>query len=161
MRYHVPIRLRWADLDAYNHVNNSRLLTLLEEARVRAFWTNDDGERSPLAVIEGHQGSTTQTLIARHEIEYLAAIPYQAQPIDVQLWIGKLGAASCEVSYEVWSPPLEAGVDDTEGRTKYVVAASTIVFIDTATGRPRRINAAEREAWKSFVEAPASFRGSR
>ncbi|GGA76119.1 thioesterase [Pseudoclavibacter endophyticus] len=161
MRYHVPIRLRWSDLDAYNHVNNSRVLSLLEEARVRTFWTSDDGEASPLAVIEGHQGASTQTLIARHEIEYLAAIPYQAQPIDIHLWVGRLGAASCEVGYEVWSPPLEAGPDHTEGRTKYVVAASTIVFIDTASQRPRRISDAERHAWAPYVEEPAKFRGTR
>ncbi|MGO2112637.1 MAG: acyl-CoA thioesterase [Pseudoclavibacter sp.] len=161
MRHHVPMRLRWADLDAYNHVNNSRLLTLLEEARVRTFWTGDDGERSPLAVIEGQQGAATQTLIARNEIEYLAAIPYQAQPLDIQLWIGKLGAASSLVCYEVWSPVLDSDPDNTEGRTRYVIAASTIVFLDTATQRPRRIGEAEREAWAPYVEESVQFRGSR
>ena len=162
MRYHVPIRLRWSDLDAYNHVNNSRLLSLLEEARVRAFWTNDgDGEPSPLAVIEGHQGASTQTLIARHEIEYLAPIPYQSKPIDIQMWIGKLGAASCDVNYEIWSPALGAGPDDTSDRVKYTVASSTIVFIDTATQRPRRIGDRERAAWAAYVEEPIRFRGAR
>lgn len=160
MRFHVPIRLRWSDLDAYNHVNNSRLLSLLEEARVRAFWANDDGERSPLAVIEGHQGAATQTLIARQEIEYLAPIPYQSRPIDVQLWIARLGAASCEVGYEVWSPAETEGAD-TDGRVKYTVASSTMVFIDTATQRPRRIGDEERAAWTPFIEEPPRFRGRK
>ena len=38
MRLAVPVTVRWSDLDAYGHVNNASLLTLLEEARVAAFW---------------------------------------------------------------------------------------------------------------------------
>ena len=34
-RLHLPIHVRWGDLDAYNHVNNTSILKLLEEARVR------------------------------------------------------------------------------------------------------------------------------
>ena len=40
MRLHVPIRLRWSDLDAYGHVNNAEMLRLLEEARIQAFWVD-------------------------------------------------------------------------------------------------------------------------
>lgn len=160
MRFHVPIRLRWNDLDAYNHVNNARLLSLLEEARVRAFWSNSDGESSPLAVIDGEHGGETQTLIARQEVEYLAPIPYQSRPIDIQMWIGRLGAASCDVQYEVWSP-VTGDPDDAEGRLKYTVASTTIVFIDTASRRPRRLREHERDAWGAYVEAPIRFRGRR
>lgn len=150
MRYHVPIRLRWSDLDAYNHVNNSKVLSLLEEARVRAFWRSDDPEdERPLAVIEAEQGGETLTLIARHEIEYLAPIEYQSAPLDVQLWASKLGSASCEVAYEIWNA---------EGSTKYVVASSTIVFIDAQTGRPRRMTDAEKTAWEPYLGEPAAFR---
>ena len=31
MKLHVPIKLRWSDLDAYGHVNNAAMLTLLDE----------------------------------------------------------------------------------------------------------------------------------
>ena len=31
-RLHIPIHLRWGDLDAFNHVNNTSMLKLLEEA---------------------------------------------------------------------------------------------------------------------------------
>lgn len=46
MRLHVPTPLRWSDLDAYGHVNNARMLSLLEEARIQAFWVNDDAPSS-------------------------------------------------------------------------------------------------------------------
>ena len=34
--FETELQLRWSDQDAYGHVNNGRLVTLAEEARVRA-----------------------------------------------------------------------------------------------------------------------------
>ncbi len=83
MRLHVPIKLRWSDLDAYGHVNNAEMLRLLEEARIEAFWAPDDSGQGSgeavggsTAVLDGRPGADTLTLIARQEIEYLAPIPY-------------------------------------------------------------------------------------
>ena len=42
-RLHIPIPLRWGDLDAYGHINNVEMLRLLEEARIQAFWRPDEG----------------------------------------------------------------------------------------------------------------------
>ncbi|ANJ26844.1 acyl-CoA thioesterase [Agromyces aureus] len=157
MRLHVPTPLRWGDLDAYGHVNNARMLGLLEEARIQAFWVNDDGTAehavgASTAVIDATPGSSTLSLIARQEVEYLAPIPYQRLPLDIELWIGNLGGASLEVCYEVFSP---VGV---EPRVLYTRAATTIVLVDAATERPRRITAVERDAWTPYLEAPISFR---
>ncbi|MET0853514.1 MAG: thioesterase family protein [Microterricola sp.] len=155
MRLHVPTRLRWSDLDAYGHVNNAEMLRLLEEARIEAFWSNDDAHPSAVgastAVLDGRPGASTLTLIARQEIEYLVPIPYLRQPLDIQLWIGHLGGASLEVCYEVRSP---AGGADA---TLYTRAATTIVLVDAVTERPRRINAEERAAWTPYVDAPVEF----
>ncbi len=154
MKLHVPIGLRWSDLDAYSHVNNAAMLRLLEEARIQAFWVNDDAEEAvggTTAVLDGRPGADTLTLIARQEIEYLAAIPYLRQPLDVQLWLGRLGGASLEVCYEVWSP---VGV---EPRILYSRAATTIVLVDSQTQRPRRINDREREAWTPYIDEPVHF----
>ncbi|RIJ29247.1 acyl-CoA thioesterase, partial [Clavibacter michiganensis subsp. insidiosus] len=87
-RVHVPIHLRWADLDAYDHVNNVEVLRLLEEARVRAFWRGeDDGVDAGLALIDASAGASPMTLIARQEVEYLLPISYGRRPLDVQVWL--------------------------------------------------------------------------
>jgi acyl-CoA thioester hydrolase len=164
MRLHVPIRLRWSDLDAYGHVNNAEMLRLLEEARIQAFWITDDTDQSDdsadgaakavgssTAVLDGRPGADTLTLIARQEIEYLAPIPYLRQPLDVQLWLGRLGGASLEVCYEVWSPQ---GI---EPRILYSRATTTIVLVDAASERPRRINDRERTAWTPYLDEPVQF----
>ena len=108
MRLHVPTPLRWSDLDAYGHVNNARMLSLLEEARIQAFWVSTDTPEHAVgastAVIDATPGASTITLIARQEVEYLAPIPYQRQPLDIELWIGYMGGASLDVCYEVFSP---------------------------------------------------------
>ncbi|HEY9425082.1 MAG TPA: thioesterase family protein [Microterricola sp.] len=155
MRLHVPTRLRWSDLDAYGHVNNAEMLRLLEEARIEAFWSNDEVHPSAVgastAVLDGRPGASTLTLIARQEVEYLAPIPYLRQPLDVQLWIGHIGGASLEVCYEVWSP---AGAREA---TLFTRAATTIVLVDAVTERPRRINTEERAAWTPYLDAPVMF----
>ncbi|GAB2968558.1 acyl-CoA thioesterase [Frigoribacterium salinisoli] len=153
-RLHVPTRLRWSDLDAYGHVNNAAMLRLLEEARIDAFWAPGDGSSEGLAtaVLDGRTDSGTMTLIARQELEYLVPIPYLRAPLDVQLWLGRLGGASLEVCYEVRSP---VGADVAQLFTR---ASTTIVLVDTASGRPRRISEAERAAWSPYVEDPLTFR---
>lgn len=153
MKLHVPIRLRWSDLDAYGHVNNSEMLRLLEEARILAFWvTEDDGAiGASTAVLDGRPGAATLTLIARQEIEYLAPVPYLRQPLDVRLWLGKLGGASLDVCYEVCSP---AGATP---EVLYARANTTIVLVDATSERPRRINDTERAAWTPYLDDPIEF----
>ncbi len=158
MRLHVPIPLRWGDLDAFNHVNNTAMLKLLEEARVRAFWIPDAGEPAPdTAVLESSVRSGVLTLIARQESEYLAPVPYQRHPLDIQLWFSALGGSSIEVCYEVCSP-VEAGE-----QTVYARAATTVVKVDAASGRPLRLSARERAARTPYLGHPVRFshRGRR
>ncbi|MCU1407988.1 MAG: 4-hydroxybenzoyl-CoA thioesterase [Microbacteriaceae bacterium] len=160
MKLHVPIRLRWSDLDAYGHVNNAEMLRLLEEARILAFWVTDEDGGSAVgastvvastAVLDGRPGAATLTLIARQEIEYLAPVPYMRQPLDVQLWLGKLGGASLEVCYEVRSP------EGAEPSVLFARASTTIVLVDAVTERPRKINDVERAAWTPYLDEPIQF----
>ena len=156
MRLQVPTPLRWSDLDAYGHVNNARMLSLLEEARIQAFWVSSDTPEHAVgastAVIDATPGASTITLIARQEVEYLAPIPYQRQPLDIELWIGYMGGASLDVCYEVYSP---VGV---EPRVLYTRAVTTIVLVDTGTELPRRIDERERAAWEPYLGESLTFR---
>ncbi|MCR2818879.1 acyl-CoA thioesterase [Microbacterium sp. zg.Y1090] len=153
-RIHVPIHLRWGDLDALNHVNNTSMLKLLEEARLRAFWRPDAGmEGPPTAVLESglSTAAETVTLIARQEIEYLAPVPYQQRPLDVQLWIGRLGGSSIDVCYDVYSPLGETP------RVHYARSTAVIVLVDTATGRPARLSREMRAAWEPYLDEPIVY----
>jgi len=151
-RIHVPVHLRWGDLDAFNHVNNATMLKLLEEARIRVFWTPDAGEQAPdTAVMDAGFSSGELSLIARQEIEYLAPVPYRREPLDVQMWFGKLGGSSVDICYEVFSPL------GTSPRVLYARATSTLVMVDATTFRPVRLSDAMRAAWAPYVGAPLEF----
>lgn len=157
MRLHIAMPLRWSDLDAYGHVNNAQMLRLLEEARLRALWGPEAGEelpeddRLPTAVLDRESGGTL-TYIARQEIEYLRPIPYLRAPLDIQLWMGHIGAASFDLCYEVRSPA--ASAED----VLYARAVTTIVMVDSVTERPRRVKDHERAAWQPYSEEPVVMR---
>ncbi len=153
-RLHIPIPLRWGDLDAYGHINNVETLRLVEEARVRAFWhaTGErTGEELPTAILELNADSEVWSLVARTEIEYLLPMPYSSAPLDVEVWLGRMGGASIEVCFELYSP---LGVTP---RQLYAHATTTIVTVDAASGRPTRLPAHLGEVWGPYREDPIAF----
>ncbi len=124
--------MRWSDMDAYRHINNSAYLEYLEQARVAMFFHRDDGKFS------------TGTVISRHEIDYLLPVVYHPQPLRLELWIEQVRGAQFIVSYEVF--------DD----GKLVARAATrCVTFDFAMGRPRRLTAEEREILIGFADDSA------
>lgn len=149
MRETAHVQVRWADLDGYGHVNNAALFSLLEDARVQVLWSSDEVETGPLARVDGSPGAATWTVIAHQEAEYLAQIPHHRRPLQVDVWIGNLGGASVKVCYEVFSPDRDV---------LYARAATTVVMVDSDSGKPRRLTDAERDAWGPYLEAPIEFR---
>jgi acyl-CoA thioester hydrolase len=114
----------------------------------------EPGEDAPAtAVLDSSIFSGMLTLIARQEIEYLAPVPYQRHPLDVQMWFGKVGGSSIEVCYEVHSP-IETGA---QGQTLYARATTVIVKVDAETGRPLRLSDEERAAWQPYVGEPILY----
>ncbi len=162
MRLHIPVPVRWSDLDAYGHVNNATMLTLLEEARILALWDDPNpssfgdnagvGESTQSAPFSGGASAETYTLIARQEVEYLLPIPHLRDPLDVELWIGRIGGASVDVCYEIFSPV------GAEPRLMYARATTVMVLVDVASSRPRRLTDDERTYLSDFVDAPLEHR---
>lgn len=145
-RLTIPVAVRWSDVDGYGHVNNAAMLTLLEEARIAAFW-GGGGHQGASNMLDAGPGAATATYIAHQEIEYLAPLSYIREPLQVEMWLARMGGASIDICYEVPGP---------EGVVAR--AMTTIVLVDAETGRARRITDAERQAWQQLVEEPVHFR---
>ena len=124
--------MRWSDMDAYRHVNNTAYLAYLEQARVAMFFQRDDGFNSG-------------TVISRHEIEYLRPIVYHPQPLRVEVWIERIGGARFTVRYEIFDQR-QAG-DVLTAR-----AATTCVTFDFTRDRPRRLTEQERAILVGFAD---------
>ncbi len=162
-RLHVPVHTRWSDLDAYQHVNNVEVFRLLEEARITAFWqhTEEAGEEPwPTAILETGPHASSHTFVAGQQIEYLRPLGFTRQPVRVEMWIGAIGGASMQVCYELHdgAPGGFPRTGPASGGEPYVRAATTVVMVDAATGRPRKLTEHERTVWTEFLEEPAQFR---
>lgn len=108
-------------MDAYGHVNNVVFLRYLEEARIDFLFRPD---------MDFRQGS----VVARHEIDYKRQLVHRHAPVDIEMWVTEVRAASFTLAYEVKDP----------GQV-YVRASTVIVPFDFEAQRPRRITAEERE----------------
>jgi acyl-CoA thioester hydrolase len=113
-------------MDAYGHVNNVVFLRYLEEARIDFLFRPEKNFK---------QGS----VVARHEIDYKRQLVHRHKPVDIELWVTEIGAASFTVTYEVKDP------DEV-----YVRASTVIVPFDFAAQRPRRITSDEREFLEKY-----------
>ncbi|PWI18353.1 thioesterase [Streptomyces sp. Act143] len=122
--YHCP--LRWADMDAYGHVNNVVFLRYLEEARIDFLFRPEKDFK---------QGS----VVARHEIDYKRQLVHRHTPVVIELWVTEIRAASFTIAYEVKDDDLV-----------YVRASTVIVPFDFEAQRPRRITAEEREFLEGY-----------
>ena len=150
-RITVDLPLRWGDQDAYGHVNNATMFRLLEEARIRAFVRDDHSkEQAPAAALQIGASASTLSLIGGHRIEYLRPLPYVREPVRIETWIGRIGAASVDICYEVRGPE---GTDDIFAR-----ALTNLVIVDAVSGRPTRIADSLRELWNPYIEEPVVFR---
>lgn len=163
LRLRIQVAVRWADLDAYGHVNNADAFTLLEEARIEAFWANPNREDPwPTAILAMGPGAATQTLVARQEMEYARPMPFSRQGLIVQLWIGRMGGSSIEVCYSIHDPePDLARVGPALTSPVYAVAATTLVMVATQTGSPTRLLPEHRAVLAPFVGEPVTFRHRR
>ena len=153
MLINIEMPLRWNDTDGYGHINNVAQMVLLENARVSAFWRDENsapGCQPESAILAAGVSADTATYIARHEVEYLRPLEFRQQPICVQMWIAKLGGASIELQYRL--------LDSPSATEPYLQAASTLVMVNPTTGKPRKLTTEERYCWQKFIEAPLKFR---
>jgi acyl-CoA thioester hydrolase len=123
----APIAVRWRDLDAFNHVNNSNFLTYLEEARLQ--WLK--GVPGPW--FDAH----SMPLLAAAELNYRAPIEWPAA-IVVELSCERLGNSSITIGHRI--------VDADDPNRRYCDGRTVLVWADPATGKPVPLPEAIRKA---------------
>jgi acyl-CoA thioester hydrolase len=128
--HHTP--LRWSDMDAYGHVNNARILTLYEEARVALFFT---GAREM-----GLTSFSDGIVISRHEVDYLRPMDY-GDPVRIEMWVEEVRISRFTIAYEM----LDRSVVASRAR-------SVCVPFNLEKQYPRRLTDAERGFLEHWVE---------
>lgn len=124
--------MRWSDMDAQGHVNNSAFLVYLEQARIDLFF---DRARSA-----GLESIARGVVVARHEIDYRKPVNYGPDPLRIELWCSKIGGASFTVDYTIHDDGALA-----------VQARSECVAYDLNAGRARRLEPQERDFLADYL----------
>jgi acyl-CoA thioester hydrolase len=129
------IPMRWGDMDAMGHVNNTVYFRYMEQARISWF---------DRLVPEKDAWQSTGIVIANATCNYRRALTYPGT-VEVRLYVGAPGGASVPTTYElrVEDDPLP-----------YADGAAVVVFIDMKTQKSRRIPQAIR-ALLEHAEAAA------
>ena len=118
--------MRWGDMDANGHVNNTVYFRYMEQARIGWF---------DALVPEAEAWKTTGIVVANASCNYKRAMVYPGT-VEVKLFVGKPGGSSVLTSYEMH---LEGD------RHLYADGAAMVVFIDMAKQKPVRIPDSIRE----------------
>jgi acyl-CoA thioester hydrolase len=107
--------IRWGDMDALGHVNNTVYFRYMEQARVE--WVDSLPRGSP-----AHDG--TGQVIVNASCTFLVPLVYPGD-IEVRMHLGDPGRSSVDSYYEIAM----------QGR-KYAEGAARMVWVDLASGRP-------------------------
>ena len=120
------IPIRWGDMDAMGHVNNTVYFRYMEQARIS--WFDD-------LVPEHEAWQSTGIVIVNASCHYKRPITYPGT-VEVRLHVGAPGGSSVPTFYElrVDADPLP-----------YADGAAVVVFIDMKKQKPVRIPDGIRE----------------
>ncbi|HEY0504936.1 MAG TPA: thioesterase family protein [Lysobacter sp.] len=123
----VPLSVRWRDLDAFNHVNNSKYLSYLEEARLR--WM--------LSVPGQGLDDHVAPVVAAANLNYRRPIEWPAE-VAIELFVERLGNTSVTIGHRI--------VDANDDAVLFCDGNVVMVWIDRDTGRAAQLPEAVRTA---------------
>ena len=125
----VPLSVRWRDLDAFNHVNNSTFLSYLEEARLR--W---------MVTLPGEWiDDNVAPVVAASHVNYRRPIAWPGELI-VELFVERLGTSSLTIGHRILARD-DASILYADGNV-------VMVWIDKQRGQPAPLPNAVRNAFR-------------
>jgi acyl-CoA thioester hydrolase len=125
--------LRWSDVDVYGVINNVAFVRYLEEARVDLLSRMGPGEHD--SFLRG--GS----VVVRLEIDYKSQLRHRRDPIEIDLWVSDLRAATVTISYLV-----------KDGDQTCATARTVLAPFDYRAHRPRRLTEGETAFFGKHLE---------
>lgn len=150
MRFVHRCQLRWADFDAYRHLNNVRFVELFQEARIAFAQKRFAGPGMLDAAI----------VVAHQEMDYLVPLEQRAGWVDVSLWVTAIGRTSVTMATEIADPVAdrdaagraELDIEAPADGTVYARGICVVVGYDLVTGQTRRFQDTERSTFAAYLE---------
>ncbi len=117
LHVHTSIQpIRWGDMDAMGHVNNTVYFRYMEQARIE--WLYD------VSAARGYEAGGTGPVIVNASCTFELPLVYPGS-VEVRMSLGGLGRSSVGSFYELFK----------DGR-RHAEGAAKIVWIDLSSGRP-------------------------
>lgn len=113
--FSTKIDVRWGDMDAIGHVNNTEYFRYMEHARIN--WFNSIGVR----LAQNNQGP----ILVAASCTFLKPIVYPAT-VAVSVDTGQPGRSSFPVDHTIWL--------ESDPSVKFAECQTTLVWVDYATG---------------------------
>ena len=133
MRHKCQLEIRWADLDAFKHINNAAYLVYMQEARADFTWFS--------RIAKGEEPLLADMVVARAEVDFLAPIHQTGTTLDVEIYIEKVSNSSFVMVYEM-----------SQGGTLRARGKTVQVGVDMDTEKARRLRDNEREFLSQYLE---------
>lgn len=133
MRHRCQLQIRWADLDAFKHINNAAYLVYMQEARADFTWFS--------RITRGEEPLLADMVVARAEVDYISPIHQTGTTLDVEIYIEKVSNSSFVMVYEM-----------SQGGTLRAKGKTVQVGVDMETEKARRLRDIEREFLNQYLE---------
>lgn len=127
--YGTPVK--WGELDALRHLNNTVYFRYCEEARIQMLSAFEESD-----FLKADQGP----VLAYIDCKFLAPVLYP-DTILVGTWVDQIGYSSMQLIQHVYSG---------EKNTLAAVSKSVLVFLNYQTGEKIRVSGALRQAIESL-----------
>lgn len=154
----ITCQIRWVDMDAYRHVNNTLYFRYCEQARTQMLGFEGSAEaaaRTPDPEAEPTDGF----VLISADMEFKRPLVYRDnRAVDVQTWVTRLGSSSFDVAHRIVAP----GDLGPEARP-YAACFTTMVAVDKVAQRSRKLRAAELQMLEAYLdpELPVPMPGGR
>lgn len=154
----IECQIRWVDMDAYRHVNNTLYFRYCEQARIQMLGFEGSAEamtRDPDPQAEPTDGVVLLSL----DMEYKRPLVYRDNRwVTVQSWVTRVGTSSFDVAHRVLAPG-----DLAPAARPYAACITTMVAIDKAAARSRKLRGAELAMLEGYLapELPVPGPGGR
>ena len=119
--YQKIIPLRWGDLDAMNHLNNTLYFRLMEEARISWFVEND------MMMDRTNPAQTEGPILAHASCDFVKPMTYPANAKVTQI-VTRLGRSSMDLDMLIEG-------DDEDPPVVYAKGQNVLVWMDYRTGK--------------------------
>ena len=114
--YIARIPMRWGDLDAMGHVNNTIYFRFLEQSRIE--WYTEIGR--------GRENGVVEAIVVSAHCTFFRPLTYPGT-VEVRTYAGSPGRSSFEITQEIRRS------DDPE--TIYAAGGAKVVWVDHQTGK--------------------------